>query len=204
MRPTRREFLKQAGTGVLITSGLLAGGVRAQDTCTRVNGAGSYRLGPFDPVEDGADPVYLITDLGFDETMLFCKVGTNYEPFLFPTAKMGVVEIGAHEFYMDMRSVWIRGLEIVETADWPQALFEGQLRSVTRLFSGDQTQTYVEQLVDFGCAVTEFGPEANIEVTRTNFSMTAHFDPEKEHAAIFGAEATFAGHVDQGNIMVIA
>jgi hypothetical protein len=45
--------------------------------------------------------------------------------------------------------------------------------------------------------------EASIDVSKTNFVMTVHFDPMKEQAALFGSEATFAGRLTQGNIIVV-
>ena len=203
MRATRRDFLKQLGAGLVAGSGLMAvGSARAQEVCARVNGAGSYLLGPFDPVETGKDPVYLVSDLGFDETMLFCKVSTNYQPFLFPTASMGVVEFGAHEFFMDMQSLDIESLQVEETASGLTAIFTGTMRSETRIFSGDRAQTFVEESISFGCRARH-GPVGNVEVSESDFAMTAHFTPGKEHAAIFGDEVTFAGQVTTGNIIVI-
>lgn len=188
-----------------LSSLLLAGGsAGAQTACRRVNGSGSYGLGPFEPLRSGDEPVFLVTDLGFDETMVFCKVATNHAPFRFPTAGMGVVELGAHQFFMDMQSLRIDSLAVLEGADGPEAVYDGVLRSETRLFSGDRMQRFVEENVSFGCrAVHISGAPASVRVTRTNFSMTARFDPAKEHAAIFGREATFAGLLERGNIMVV-
>lgn len=203
MLATRRAFLKNMSIGALVSVSLLTNKPQAQTPCTRVNGAGSYRLGPFDPLETDGEPVYLITDLGFDETMLFCKVSTNHAPFRFPTARMGVVEFGAHEFFMDMSTVQINKLDIVEKSDGTQARFEGELRSETRLFSGDETQTFVEESVVFSCIVTTFDSMSNIDPSTPNFALTANYDPEMEQSAIFGEQITFAGRLTQGNIMVI-
>ncbi len=205
MSPTRREFLWRAGIGALAVGGLLsATPVRAGTDCRRVNGAGSYRLGPFDPVDPAGEPVFLVADLGFDETMVFCKVTTNFAPLRFPTAQMGVVNFGAHEFFMDMRSVRVNSLEIREGDDGPQAIYEGVLRSETRLGAGEQARTIIEEEILFGCDVVAFGPDTAAEISTTNFVMTAQFDPRKEHAAIFGEQATFAGLVTEGNIMIVA
>ncbi len=203
MRPTRRKFLKQLGAGLIAGSGVAAfGSASAQEACGRVNGAGSYLLGPFDPVQPSSEPVFLVSNLGFDETMLFCKVSTNYQPFLFPTASMGVVEFGAHEFFMDMQSLTITSFQIDEAEVGPRAVFEGTMRSETRIFSGERAQTFIEEEISFGCWAHP-GARGNVEISETNFSMTAHFTRGTEHAAIFGTEVTFAGHVTTGNIVVV-
>src|SRR5262245_23123930 len=107
MKTTRRTFLAKLGIGAVATAGLVTANspVRASSVCQRVNGSGSYKLGPFDAAKAGDDPVYLITDLGFDESMVFCKVTTNFAAFRFPTKRIGVIEIGAHSFAMEMESV---------------------------------------------------------------------------------------------------
>ncbi len=201
-RSTRREFLRQLGTGLIAGSGFIAvGSAVAQEACGRVNGSGSYLLGPFDPVDAAKMPVYLVSDFGFDETMLFCKVSTNYEPFRFPTASLGVVDFGAHEFFMDMQSLSIDSLQVEETGLGPTAVFEGSMRSETRIFSGDRAQTFIEESISFGCTARH-DPQGDAEVSEMSFAMTARFSPDKEHAAIFGEEVTFAGRVGVGNIVV--
>jgi hypothetical protein len=204
MNTTRRRFLKQAGVGVLATGGLLARSTQAQAANTRANGSGWYLLGPFDHALEQGKKVFLTSDFGFDETMAFCKIGTNYEPLLFPTAKLGVVKLGAHELFMEMRSLRIEKFEIKVSKDGPQATFSGTLRSETRLFSGEKTKTIIEEDIDYGCDAYVLGPQAEGQVTKTNFSMNVHFDPQKEHAAIFGEQPTFAGHTIYGNIIVVA
>ena len=95
MNFTRRNFLTRFGIGAL-TTGLITTGIPVRaDNCQtqRVNGVGSSRLGPFDPVKKGNDPVYLLSDLGFDETLVFCKVTTNFAAFIFPTVRMGIIYI---------------------------------------------------------------------------------------------------------------
>jgi hypothetical protein len=57
-------------------------------------------LGPFQNADQKDQSVFLVTDLGFDERTLWCKVATNYDPFIFPTAKLGLVPIAAHRFSM--------------------------------------------------------------------------------------------------------
>src|SRR5262249_10189275 len=145
-----------------------------------------------------------LADLGFDETMVYCKITTNFSTFRFPTATMGTLTLDAHEFYMEMRSIRITSVDIVQSTDGPQATFEGVLRSETRLFSGSRKRTFVEEQVRFGCRAVKLGPGASVEVSNDNFSMTANFDPQKEHARIFGQKATFSGHLTQGNIIVVA
>src|SRR5260221_280455 len=82
MRLARRKFLTLSAVG-----GLLAGlsftpkSAMGLATCRRVSGSGSYNIGPFESVVNGAKPVYLVTDLGFDETMVYCKVTTNFDAF---------------------------------------------------------------------------------------------------------------------------
>jgi hypothetical protein len=203
MHTARRRFLKQAGIGVLATGGLLATNTQARATSQRANGSGWYLLGPFDHALEQGKQVFLTSDFGFDETMAFCKIMTNFEPLLFPTAKLGVVKLGAHELFMEMRSIRIDKFEVKASPDGPQATFSGTLRSETRLFSGEKTKTIIEEEVDYGCDAFELGPEAQGQVTKTNFSMSVHYDPAKDHAAIFGEKPTFAGHSIYGNIIVI-
>jgi hypothetical protein len=200
----RREFIRGLGIGTLATFGLSTSRMSARDACSRVSGAGSYQLGPFEPLQAGSDQVFLLTDLGFDETMVFCKITTNFAGLRFATAKMGIVELGPHEFYMDMRSVEIASLEIQTGDDGPHAVYTGALNSETRLFSGEATRTIAEKEILFGCDVLAMGPEAAVDISKTNFAMTIHFDPNKEHAAIFGENPTFSGRLTQGNIVVIA
>ena len=207
MNSTRREFLRRASIGMLAFGSLRsATRVRAGTDCSRVSGTGSYSLGPFEAVEAGGEPVFIVADLGFDETMVFCKVTTNFAPIRFPSAKNGVIELGAHEFFMDMKSIRIASMEILEANDGVVATYAATLRSETRtrLFTGGDMKTFIEEEVLFGCDVIELAPEASIEISKNNFSMTAHFNPRKEHAAIFGETATFAGRITQGNIIVQA
>jgi len=201
---TRRRFLKQAGVGLLAGGGLIAAKVPARVASQRANGSGWYQLGPFNHALDPGKSVFLTSDFGFDETMAFCKIATNYDPLLFPTAKLGVVKLGAHELFMEMRSNYIDKFEVTMGANGPQATFSGGLRSETRLFSGDKLKTIIEEDIDYSCDAYVLGPQAQAQVTATSFSMTVHFDPTKDHAAIFGEQPTFAGHTVYGNIIVQA
>jgi hypothetical protein len=203
MRVNRRTFLRQTGFRALAATAFFASPAR-NSACSRVSGAGSYQLGPFDPVNRNEELVYLLTDLGFDETMVFCKITTNFAPLLFRTARLGVVEFAAHEFYMDMHSVSISSLNIQEGTEGPVAIYAGILRSETRLFSGARMQMLVEENVAFGCRANGLSTGERIAVTGNYFSMTANFDPRQRHSAIFGAQPTFAGRLTQGNITVIA
>src|SRR5258708_39970575 len=119
MDTTRRRFLKQVGAGLLATGGLFAVNTQARAATSRANGSGWYMLGPFDHALEQGKQVFLTSDFGFDETMAFCKVATNYDPLLFPTAKLGVVKLGAHEFYMEMRSTNIAKFTIKMGGDGP-------------------------------------------------------------------------------------
>src|SRR5260370_25255457 len=202
MNPTRRRFLKQAGIGLLATGSLFTVNTQARAAKQRANGSGWYLLGPFDHASEQGKQVFLTSDFGFDETMAFCKIATNYDPLLFPTAKLGVVKLGAHELFMEMRSTNIDKFTISMGSDGPQATFSGTLRSETRLFSGDKLKTIIEEDIDYGCDAYVLGPQAQAQITATNFSMTVHFDPTKDHAAIFGEQPTFAGHTVYGNIIV--
>lgn len=204
MNVTRRNFLTKVGAGILGFAGLSVGVTQAGDSCQRISGFGSYLLGPFESLTDANDVVYLVTDLGFDETSLFCTVRTNYAPFRFPTAQMGIVDLEIHEFFMDMQSVQIDTLDVVDTGDGLQAVYSGVMRSETRVFSGDRMQTFIEGDIGFGCHATHLNDASKIEISTTNFSMTANFEPEGEHAAIFGEHATFAGRLSRGNIVVQA
>ncbi len=204
MNTTRRRFLRQAGIAVLATGGLIAANTQARAASQRANGSGWYLLGPFDHASEQGKQVFLTSDFGFDETMAFCKIGTNYDPLLFPTAKLGVVKLGAHELFMEMRSTNIDKFTIKMGSDGPQATFSGTLRSETRLFSGDKLKTIIEEDIDYGCDAYVLGPQAQGQVSKANFSMSVHFDTTKDHAAIFGEQPTFAGHTVYGNIIVVA
>jgi hypothetical protein len=204
MNTTRRRFLKQAGIGLTAPSGLLAVKPQARTASGRANGAGWYLIGPYDHALKPGTSVFLTSDFGFDETMAFCNIRTNYDPFMFPTAKLGMVKLGAHEFFMEMRSLRIDKFDIKSGDNGPQATFSGTLRSETRLFSGDKLKTIIEEDVDYGCDAYVLGPQAQAQITATDFSMSVHYDPTKDHAAIFGEQPTFAGHTVYGNIIVQA
>jgi hypothetical protein len=196
------------GQSLVVAGGLVALPVRAQDEtspCQRVSGAGSYRIGPFDPVEADGEPAYLVTDLGFDETMVFCKVTTNFQPFRFPTASMGTIAFQPHQFGMDMRSSLISSLKVEETERGLIAVYEGLMRSTTWVFNAEEgaMTEIVEDAIAFGCRAG-MSDESVIEITPHSFSMTAHFNPNLAHAAIFGEEAVFAGPLQQGSIVIVA
>src|SRR5262245_53396196 len=120
MNFSRRTFMTRLGLLASATFLMRPALTRAAD-CQRASGSGSYALGPFEPVTAGDEPAYLITDLGFDETMIFCKVTTNFAPFKFPTARLGVIDLSAHEFFMDMQSESIDSLTVEEGSDGPVA-----------------------------------------------------------------------------------
>jgi len=202
MDSTRRRFLKCSSAALAASITLRPTAALAQTGCRRVSGAGSYVLGPFQNADQKDQRVFLVTDLGFDERTLWCKVATNYDPFIFPTAKLGLVQLAAHEFFMDMQSTRIDSLDIKIRDDGPHAVYSGALRSETRLFSGAKAMTIVEEELLFDCDAADLGPAATTDITRTNFSMTAKFNPAKEHAAIFGETVTFAGHLTRGNITI--
>jgi hypothetical protein len=134
--------------------------------------------------------------------MAFCKVSTNYDAMLFPTAKLGVVELGAHEFFMDMESTHIDSLDVQMSSDGPVAIYSGRLASETRIGSGANAKTYSEQAA-FGCNALDLGPTASVQILKDNFSMSVHFDPAGNQAAIFGEHATFAGHLTTGHISIV-
>src|SRR5262245_6468596 len=69
-------------------------------------------------------------------------------------------------------------------------------------FSGARAMTIVEQELLLECDAADLGPAATTDIIRTNFSMTAKFNPAKEHAVIFGETVTFAGHLTRGNITI--
>ncbi len=108
MSVSRRRFLKRAGTGLVTTAGVLAlpRSAHAATGGRRISGSGSYDLGPFDHRDDPDNPdnkVPLTTDLGFDETMVYCKVTTNFEPFIFPAFNPA---FGRVPDWMRTRSLW--------------------------------------------------------------------------------------------------
>ena len=136
MSVSRRGFLKHAGTGLVTTAGVLAlpGSASAASHGMRVSGSGSYALGPFTHGDDPNREAYLITDLGFDETMVYCKVTTNFEPLIFPTAELGHVPLAAHTFFMDMQSTRIDSLVVQDGPDGlPRAIYTGVMSSETRV-----------------------------------------------------------------------
>lgn len=207
MNVTRRNFMLKVGIGAMSGVGLLGATKSARaESCPRVNGSGSYRLGPYDPVKTGDDPVFLITDLGFDETMVFCKVTTNFAAFRFPTAKMGVIELGAYSFAMEMESVSMDPPTIKNEvgSDGPVASFNGVLRSETRIFSGGKLNVFTEDRIGFGCTATQLNSGAKADVSKNNFEMVVRFNPAKEQAAIFGEQPKFCGQLIKGNIIVVA
>lgn len=204
MNISRRTFFQRASAGALATASFLSFAPPVKASCQRVSGAGSYELGPFDPVKAGDAPVFVVADMGFDETMVFCKITTNFSPLRFP-AKKGLIDLGAHEFYMDMESIRVNSVEVSQGTDGPVAKYTGTLRSETRMrpFDGANMKTIVEEEVLFGCDVIQLGPDASVEISKNNFLMTAHFNPRGEHAAIFGENPTFAGRITKGNIVII-
>jgi len=204
MATNRRQFLAKLGIGTLAGAAVLGVKTPALAACQRTNGAGAYQVGPFPAVKHGDEPVFLTADLGFDETMIFCKITTNFLPFIFQTARMGPITFNAHEFYMDMRSVSVASMSITTDTAGPHAHFTGLMRSETRVFSGDKQKIFIEDNITFSCDSTAMSSGTNVDVSKTNFSMTVQFDPTKEHAAIFGNTATFAGRVMQGNIIIVA
>ena len=202
---SRRGFLKYAGTGLVTTAGVLTLGPTTAKAANgvRVNGSGSYNLGPFEHGLNPEQEAFLVTDLGFDETMLFCKVTTNFDPFLFPSAGLGVVPLAEHEFFMDMQSTRIDSLVVEDGPDGPRALYTGVMRSETRVFSGSSQATYIEEEIGYDCeAEDHFGTPSETEITENVFSMTAHFASGGGHAALFGESATFAGTLTSGNIVI--
>jgi hypothetical protein len=203
MSTTRRNFISQLGFGLLASSSLLLKNPQAQAACQRVSGVGSSSLGPFDPVNWVDSPVYLLSDLGFDETLVFCKVTTNFDAFKFPTVRMGVIEFAAHEFSMDMRSVSIDSMVVNQGSNGPEVNYTGILRSETRVFSGERMKVFVEDHASFGCTAAMAQETEGARVSGNYFSMTARFDPTKEQAAIFGVQATFAGQLTEGHIVII-
>jgi hypothetical protein len=203
MNTSRRNFISQFGFGLLGSSSLFIKNTDVQTGCQRVSGVGSSRLGPFDPVTKGDNQVYLLSDLGFDETLVFCKVTTNFEAFKFPTVRMGTINFAPHEFYMDMRSVSIDSMTIKDGKDGPEVNYKGVLRSETRVFSGDKMKVFVEEHASFGCTAAMAKETEGAKISGNYFSMTARFDRTKEQAAIFGAQVTFAGQLTDGHIVII-
>ena len=201
MISSRREFIKRGGLYTLAGAGMAAIATPGQaQICPRVSGAGSYLLGPFQNYKDPNKQGYLVTDLGFDETTVWCKVATNYDPIIFPTAQLGPVELIEHTFFMDMQATEITDLHVTVGSDGPQASFRGRVRTVTVVFPGED-QIIVDEICDFGCDATQLSQSAGIVVDKHNFSMTADFQ-DPTHVAIFGTPATFAGRLIRGAITI--
>jgi hypothetical protein len=157
-------------------------------------------LGPFQHAKIADRQAYLTTDLGFDETTVWCKVATNYDAIIFPTAQLGPVTILEHEFFMDMQSTELTDLQVTVGPDGPQASFRGTIRTVTVVFAG-ANQIIIDETCAFGCDAIQLSQSASIVVNRQNFSMTADF-AEPNHRAIFGSPATFAGRLVRGAITI--
>ena len=212
MSVSRRRFLKRAGAGLVTTAGVLAlpGSASAASGGRRISGSGSYDLGPFDHRDDPNNPdnkVPLTTDLGFDETMVYCKVTTNFEPFIFPAYNpaFGMVPVDAHSFFMDMQSTRIDRLDIVDGPDGqPRAIYEGVMRSITRANVAGTLYEFDEQEIPYGCVADDdpFGTPAEVGISKNSFSMTGYFDPAGGHHNLFGPEFTFAGTLTSGNIVI--
>src|SRR6185436_19370342 len=115
--------------------------------------------------------VYLLSDLGFDETLVFCKLTTNFAAFKFPTVRMGVIDFAPHEFYMDMRSVSIDSMVINQGSNGPEVNYKGILRSETRVFSGDRMKIFVEDHASFGCTAAMARETEGARVSGNYFSM---------------------------------
>ena len=210
MSVSRRRFLKRAGTGLVTTAGVLAlpGSASAASGGRRVSGSGSYDLGPFDHRDDPDNPdnkVPLTTDLGFDETMVYCKVTTNFEPFIFPAFELGNVRLAAHEFFMDMQSTRIDSLEVRDGPDGqPRAIYRGVMRSITRVFSGSNMMEFDEPEIPYGCVADDdgLGTPSEVGISKNSFSMTGYFSPGGGHHKLFGPEFEFAGTLTSGNIVI--
>ena len=207
MSVSRRRFLKRTGAGLVTTAGVLAlpGSASAASGGRRVSGSGSYDLGPFPHRDDPENPdrrVPLTTDLGFDETMVYCKVTTNFEPFIFPTFELGNVPLDAHSFFMDMQSTRIDRLDIVDGPDGqPRAIYEGVMRSETRV---PGFPPIIEEEIPYGCVADDdpFGTPAEVGISKNSFSMTGYFSPGGGHHLLFGPEFEFAGTLTSGNIVI--
>ena len=207
MSVSRRRFLKRTGAGLVTTAGVLAlpRSASAATGGRRISGSGSYDLGPFMHRDDPNRQAFLTTDLGFDETMVYCKVTTNFEPFIFPTFGMGPVELEAHSFFMDMQSTRIDRLDIVDGPDGqPRAFYEGVMRSITRARVGETMFEFDEVEIPYGCVADDdpLGTPAEVGISKNFFSMVGYFDPAGGHHVLFGPEFTFAGNLTSGNIVI--
>ena len=208
MSVSRRGFLKHAGTGLVTTAGVLAfpGSARAASHGMRVSGSGSYALGPFPHGDDPNGQAYLITDLGFDETMVYCKVTTNFEPLIFPTAELGNVPLPAHTFFMDMQSTRIDSLEVQDGPDGlSKAIYRGVMSSETRVGSyRNPDYLFVEHEIAYDCVAEDdnAGTPVEVAISKNSFSMTGHFSEGGGHHSLFGRDFTFAGTLTSGNIVI--
>ena len=210
MSVSRRGFLKHAGTGLVTTAGVLAlpGSASAASHGMRVSGSGSYALGPFPHGDDPNGQAYLITDLGFDETMVYCKVTTNFEPLMFTAHNPAYSgRLAAHTFFMDMQSTRIDSLEVQDGPDgFPQAIYRGVMSSETRVgLHGDPNQMiFIEHEIAYDCVAEDdnAGTPVEVAISKNLFSMTGHFSPGGGHHALFGPMFTFKGTLTGGNIVI--
>ena len=201
--------MKHAGTGLATTAGVLAftGSSSAASGGMRVNGAGSYDLGPFPHRDDPNRQAFLTTDLGFDETMVYCKVTTNFDPLVFPTFELGNVPLAAYTFFMDMQSTRIDSLVVEDGPNGlPQAVYRGVMSSETRVGPhGDPgQQIFIEHEIAYDCVAEDdnAGTPVEVAISKNFFSMTGHFSPGGGHHALFGPLFTFAGTLTGGNIVI--
>ena len=146
--------------------------------------------------------VPLTTDLGFDETMVYCKVTTNFEPFIFPAFNpaFGMVPLDAHSFFMDMQSTRIDRLDIVDGPDGqPRAIYEGVMRSITRVNVAELAANSIEEEIPYGCVADDdpFGTPAEVGISKNSFSMTGYFDPGGGHHLPVWAGIHVCGHLDE-------
>ena len=210
MSVSRRGFLKHAGTGLVTTAGVLAlpGSASAASHGMRVSGSGSYALGPFPHGDDPNGQAYLITDLGFDETMVYCKVTTNFEPLMFTAHNPAYSgRLAAHTFFMDMQSTRIDSLVVQDGPDgFPRALYTGVMSSETRVGPhGDPNQLrFIEHEIAYDCVAEDenAGTLVQVAISKNFFSMTGHFSPGGGHHSLFGPKFTFEGTLASGNIII--
>ncbi len=214
---SRRTFLKRLASIaplVLTEAWARRGGALEQGSSPRrVSGAGAHLVGPFPTLPGARDPfgnpvspqTFLLADLGFDETFLFWKIATNPDaPFVLPATELGPIEVGLFRFFLGIQSVEIFSVTAEAAPDGSRrAQLVGEGRSVLVLPLEGELRRF-EEPVRFTLSAVDRGAPG--PVVGDAAQLTVDFNPEGEHARIFGPQSTLfiaeEGSLLFGNVAV--